>query len=175
MFNPLGIGGKMKTLLERLQYHTQRIVEDWHWVKVNNTDTEYAVNPLPKEYWQFLREKRELRAINDIKGNWYFWSAENGIHAQFAKKILGFDIRDLSTSFKHHMYQIRIDRNNQIDHYLFSQLIGFFEYEEYTFEEIKQYMKKLFQDLASLKPYHITLSNKAYAMCKEIITGEAFE
>ena len=155
---------------------TSNLFEEWLYIHIWGQDVEYCKNPARHELQRFLREAKELRAINDKQNNWYFWKAEDAIHTDFSKKVFNKPITDYYDCLDNHIYQLRINRPGIIDHYLFQVLMKYFYQMEFDWNQIKAYMEVLLKRINPLlKTYNFKFSNTANQLLKEIVTGEAFE
>lgn len=152
-------------LLERLQYHIQRLYESNSEIAFTIFQPSFKVketivykNLSSNELQQFIRQEWQKEGARGLffKNNWYFWNGLGALHDTVARKLGMTDVVDIIAS------SVEIDRGGKTLSNDFFHRTNELSY-EMSLEEFTKYLIKLMKTLKSLRlNYHIDLRDIFY-------------
>ena len=77
------------SLLERLEYHIQKLYEEkWDYAHTSGGTVEYVEDPKnDNSFRNFIKDSGNYIRCAFVKGKWYFWPAKHATHDDFIKSI----------------------------------------------------------------------------------------
>jgi hypothetical protein len=118
-------------LLERLQYHIQKLTEEkWDYTHTRGGVVEYVEDPKnDNQFKKFIKDSGNYARCAFVKGRWYFWPAKHSTHDDFIK-ALGL------TPYWNQWHKLEVQmKGNSLE--LGYQILG--DWEEMFREDIKEY------------------------------------
>lgn len=163
-------------LLERLQYHIQKLTEEkWDYTISRNGRVEYVEDPIMNNSFKnFVKDDCEKVARGIfVKGKWYFWPAKHSIHDDFAKAIGVYNQWD-----PYNKIEISYSNSGLEIYPLFIGDIASRVYDDVknlgkVSDKVKNEVKKAISMILDLnKRYNIRVNHKEIYKLKEMIQGK---